>query len=37
MLVVQESRHLLAKGFIALGVMAGYDRPLEQQLLYFLW
>jgi hypothetical protein len=37
MLVVQEGRQLLAQGFIALGVMAGYDRPLEQQLLDPLW
>jgi hypothetical protein len=37
MLVVQESSHLLAQRFIALGVMARYDRPLEQQVLYLLW
>jgi hypothetical protein len=36
MLVMQESRHLFAQGFVALGVMSGYDRTLEQQLLYFL-
>ena len=36
MLVVQESRQLFAQGFVALGVMPGYDRTLEQQLLYLL-
>jgi hypothetical protein len=36
MLVVQESRQLFAQGFVALGVMSGYDRTLEQQLLYLL-